>query len=70
MPEVDVGGREQGGVWSTARGAQKCVEIPFTIAAKDPTTCLQVLHIKTMSIKFNRTRIVTCKLTTEEQIAN
>jgi hypothetical protein len=46
MQEVDVGGGEQGGGWSTARGARKHVEIPFTIAAKDHAMSLQVLHRK------------------------
>jgi hypothetical protein len=63
MPEVDVGGGEQGGGWSTARRARKRVEIPFTIAAKDHATSLQVLHRKTTSVKFNGTKIATGELT-------
>jgi hypothetical protein len=70
MPEVNVGGGKQGGVWSTARRAQKRVELPFTIAAKDHTMSLQVLHRKPASVKFNRTKIVTGELTNREQIAN
>jgi hypothetical protein len=70
MPEVDVGGGEQDSGWSTVRRARKRVEIPFTIAAKDHAASLQILHRKTSSVKFNRTKIVMGELMNREQIAN
>jgi hypothetical protein len=56
VPEIGVGGdKHGGGGWCSTRGARKRVEIPFTIAAKDHTTSLQVLHRKTKRVKLNRT---------------
>jgi hypothetical protein len=72
VPEVSGGGGEHGGGggWSTTRTARKRVEIPFTIAAKDHATSLQVLHRKTKSVKLNRTRIVASKFANRQKIAN
>ena len=70
VPEINVGGNMQGGGWITMRGARKRVEIPFTIAAKDHATSLQVLHRKTKRVKLNRATIVTSKLANREKIAN
>jgi hypothetical protein len=55
------GGGEHGGGRRTVRGARKCVEIPFTIAAKDHAMSLQVLHRKTKSIKLYRTKVMSSK---------
>jgi hypothetical protein len=60
------GGGEHGGGRCTVRGARKCVEIPFTIAAKDHAMSLQVLHRKTKSVKLDRTKVITSKFVDEE----
>jgi hypothetical protein len=63
VPEISSGGvgGEHGGGRRTVRGARKRVEIPFTIAAKDHATSLQVLHRKTKSVKLDRTKVITSK---------
>jgi hypothetical protein len=57
VPEISSGG----GGRRTVRGARKRVEIPFTIAAKDHATSLQVLHRKTKSVKLDRTKVISSK---------
>ena len=70
VPEISGGGGEHGGRWCTTWGAGKRVEIPFTVAAKDHTTSLQVLHRKTKSVKLNRTKIISSKFADRQKISN
>ena len=61
VSEVSGGGDEHGGGWCTMRGAGKRVEVAFTVAAKDHSTSLQVLHRETKGVKLNGTEIVSSK---------
>jgi hypothetical protein len=70
-PRVPQGGGDgNGGVRRGVGGSWNGVEVPITIAAKHHATTRHILNRKTKSVKFNRTIVVTSKLTYREEVTN
>jgi hypothetical protein len=77
MPEIFRGGDQQGGggrmavtTMAVEDGARESVEIFVTIATKDHTTGLQVLHRETKGVKLNSASIIASKFANRKQITN
>jgi hypothetical protein len=71
VPQISRSGGEKG---NGGRRAQRCtrkgVEVPVTIATKNLSMGLQVLHRETKGVKLNRTMIILSKLANRKQFTN
>jgi hypothetical protein len=71
MPEISRGGgRMAMATMAVENGARESVEISITIATKNHTTGLQVLHRETKGVKLNSARIIESKFANGKQITN
>jgi hypothetical protein len=66
----DGGGDGECGERRPGSGGRESVEVAGTIATKHHASTRNILNRKTKSVKFNRTVIVTSKLTYGKKVAN